>query len=312
MGRKTKADPTGQLTNRDKSAKALRKQLFRAEGRIKKVFLNIGWQSRRQVKVVNEQTTVYDYNISEAELDALRVTIQRILNHEVMQTQLETPPQDWYYRENIELSHRQGALEEVRDFNGLVAGAIAAGVLINGLPPRTLEPQSILFSQRYRESLSTAYIDNFRSIKGMSDKTAADVMRAIKTGIRAGRKPSDVATGITNRFNVSKASAERIARTEINKAYTDAKMETSKVMAQQTGLRAGVIHISALTDTTRSEHAARHGNAYTVEDQQEWWDKGANRINCKCTVESVLIDDSGKVVDAKKQEEIKEERSFFS
>ena len=82
-------------------------------------------------------------------------------------------------------------------------------------------------------------------------------------------------------------------------------------MAERTGLRAGVIHISALATTTRPSHAARHGNAYTTADQNQWWDTGANRINCKCTTISILIDRNGKVIQAETQQEIKAEKTFF-
>jgi hypothetical protein len=99
--------------------------------------------------------------------------------------------------------------------------------------------------------------------------------------------------------------------TEINKAYNDAKLDATRLLSDRTGLRAAVIHISALTPTTRATHADRHGNAYTVGDQQQWWSEGSNRINCKCSTQSVLIDSKGNVMQGELQEEIKEERSFF-
>ena len=50
------------------------------------------------------------------------------------------------------------------------------------------------------------------------------------------------------------------------------------------------MHVSALVDSTRPTHAARHGKLYTREQQREWWSESSNMINCLCsTVEVVML-----------------------
>ena len=89
-------------------------------------------------------------------------------------------------------------------------------------------------------------------------------------------------------------------------------MQAGDLISQRTGLRSAVMHISALTATTRAHHAARHGLIYTMEDQISWWNEGANRINCKCSINTVLITKSGKAVDAESQQAVKSEgKQFF-
>ena len=310
MPRKTKTDPTGQARNRNKSTRRLSNRLTRAERQVKALFRVIPRSARRQTRIQNaEQTTVYDYSYDQAEFERL---INFAISNELLETQTGLMPFDWYWKDDVELPYRQGTVEEVRDFNQLIAAAVAAGALVNGLPPQQVPIEQILLSEPYRTALNSAQVSNFSSIKTLSERTAAQVLQRINAGIQAGEAPTLIANDISKRFEVSKSSAKRISETEINKAYNDAKLDATRILGERTGLRAAVIHMSALSATTRVEHAARHGNAYTVEDQLQWWNTGTNRINCKCTTQSVLIDRSGNVVQAEEQQEIKDEgREFF-
>ena len=310
MPKKTKADPTGQAVNRNKATRQLVNRLTHAEREVKALFRAVPRTTRRQTKVVNaEQETVYSYDFDYEEFAALSAFA---INQSLLETQTNRMPFDWYYRPTIELPYRQGTVEEVRDFNALVASAITAGVLVAGLPPETVAAEQVLISTGYRLSVSKVQAVNFSVVKGLSEKTATQVLGRVNDGIEAGESPTAIAEDITKRFDVAKSDAKRIAHTEVNKAYNDAKLKATDMLAQRTGLRAGVIHISALTPTTRTTHADRHGNAYTTSDQTGWWNEGANRINCKCSTRTILIDRSGNVVDVAEQDVIKAERSFFS
>lgn len=309
MPRKTKADPTGQARNRNKSTRRLTTRLDRAERQVKALFRAIPRTRRTQTRIVNaEQIAVYDYEYDQQTFER---AVEFILNDELLQTQTGIMQPDWYWRDDIELPYRQGTVEEVRDFNQLIAGAVVAGVLIAGLPPQTVPIEQVLMSEPYRTALNAAQVSNFSTIKGLSEKTSTQVLQRVNAGIQAGDKPSVIAADISKRFNVARSDAKRISETAVNEAYTNSKMSASDLLSEQTGLRAAVIHISALSPTTRQTHADRHGNAYTTADQRQWWNTSPNRINCKCDIKSVLIDRQGKVVDAELQEEIKQERSFF-
>jgi len=335
MAKKTKQDPTGQARNRKKGELTLDRRLVRAEREVKALFRAIPRERRRQTSIVNQPTTttIYDYQISDQELASLAASVAFILNQELLETQTGTMPANWYWQDNVELPYRQGTAEEVNRFNQIVAATIVAGLLVDvpaptgptlpGIPPAPTVPpalrlppsavaiESVLFSEPYRQALNNVFVSNFSVIKNLSERTSAQVIQQLNLGIQAGNTPTDIAKTITERFDVSRSSAERIARTEVNKAYNDAKINAVDIVAQQTGLRAGVIHTSALIATTRAEHAARHGNAYTTADQLQWWNSGSNRINCLCTTQSVLIDKAGKVVQSEFQDEIKAERAFF-
>ena len=313
---KTKADPTGQAKNRKKGTLTLDRRLIRSEREVKALFRLIPKKRKTKATIINDflidaKTVFYEYEITDIETAQLGKYIEGIINNELLETQTGDMPYNWYWKDNIELSYRQGTAEELVNYNQLISAAAVAGVLVKGLSPRPVPIEQVLLSQNYREALNKVYVSNFESVKTLSQRTSSQVMQQINAGIDAGDTPTVISKNISERFNVARSSAKRIADTEINKAYTDSKLNANDIAAAETGLRSGVIHISALTTTTRNTHAARHGNAYTTIDQRQWWDSNANRINCKCSITSVLIDSKGKVVQTETQEKIKAEKSFF-
>lgn len=311
MARRNKTDPTGQARTRRRGRSQLQSRLARVQRWALSTFRAIPRTRRTEAPIANaDATVVYAYRITPAELEALRAELSRLLEDELLGTQGDRPPPDWYWRSTIEQPYRQGALEEANRMGVLIAGAVAAGVHVDpfGL---NATPEQFLTTLEYRRGLAVRTGDNFNAIKGLSEQTTAQVMRVISAGIEAGRTPTQIAEGIRKRFDVSKASATRIADTEINRVYNDGKLIAVREIANRAGLRPGVIHVSALLTTTRDHHAQRHGNAYTPDAQQQWWDEGANRINCHCSTISVLIDRNGDVVQAETREEIRAEREFF-
>ena len=82
----------------------------------------------------------------------------------------------------------------------------------------------------------------------------------------------------------------------------DAKMATMREHrirgAESDYMRFGspfkLMHMSALSPTTRKTHADRHGNLYSPAEVREWWARESNAVDCKCSVVVVLVDELGK------------------
>lgn len=313
MGRKTKQDPQGQRRNQEKFTRKVDSRIAAAGRKVRDLFKSIDRTKSSVKKLSNQESTVvFDYDIDSQGLTEFDRSTQFILNDELLETQTDEMPFDWYLKSDIELAYRQGTVEEVRDFNREVVGAATvAGALIGGMKPEPVEIEQVLLSEPYRQRVASAQAEVFRSIKSLGDKTAAQAMQRITSGIDAGKPPAEIIDDIANRFSVAKSGAKRTVRTEVSKAYNNAKLAATDAASERTGLRTGVIHISALLPTTREEHAARHGNVYTTDDQLQWWETGANRINCYCTTKSVFLDKDGKVVDQELQQSTKAERKFF-
>lgn len=334
----TPTDPTGQARNRNRATRRLQARLTIAEREVKALFRAIPRTRKQQVILPNagksvvenvfrsyhrdiatgivsilpnaDTETIYAYDLSTTGAIALQIDIREAIDRALEVAGL-IPPPGWWYEPLIELPYRQGTLEEIRDFNQLIAQAIAAGTTVGGLPILITDPADILLSPDYLQRLREVVVRNHGLIKSLSDRTADQVIQQINLGIDAGDTPSQIRKKITKRFNVSRSNAKRIADTEINRAYNDARIEAAKTAGERSGLRAGLLHISALIPTTRANHAARHGKAYTPDQQLKWWNSGSERINCLCTTRSVLIDRNGKVVDQALQKEIKNEGSEF-
>ena len=235
--------------------------------------------------------------------------IRAVLNDE-FGTQGDTPGPGWFWASEIEPPYRQGTVEEVNKVNQLIVAAILAGLITDPFV-RQIPDDVILQSTEYQATLRGAVVRNYGMIKSLSDRTSAQVIQEINSGVSGGFSPTDISKNISNRFKVSKSNAKRIADTEINRAYNDSKLKAAKTIETRTGQRTCVLHISALLPVTRDTHADRHGKAYTVEDQQKWWDTGVNRINCKCSTSTALIQDDGTLMQTEDQETLKAERDFF-
>ncbi len=313
MGRKSKTDPTGQAVNRREATRRLQNRLTFARRGVKQLFRAIPRTRRREVVLPNAKVVpVYDYQITAAELEELERRIRATISDELLETQFNRMPPNWWWQGVIEPSYRQGTAEEIVEFNRLVTAELVRVRAARGLTTQRLEIGQVLQSSEYLEALDTVYVQDFGSIRTLSDRTADQVVGEINRGIRAGNPPTQISGAITERFDVSRSSAERIAHTEVNQAYNDARLDATEIAAGQTGLRAGVLHLSALLPTTRAGHGGRHGNAYTTAQQRQWWDSGTNRIRCYCSTRSVLIDQAGNVIDVELQEEIQVERELFN
>ena len=342
MGKKTKQDPTGQATNRRRARVRLRNRLTRAQKKTRALFRAVPRTRKQKTTLTNSirgfitrealfdaigvmldkgqdiqplltsaVIPVYDYQITPEELEMLNISLRRVVNDELLETQFDRMPPNWWWQKDVELPYRQGTGEEIVQFNQLVTKELVRVRTERGLRTQRLEIGEVLLSSEYQQALNTVYVKNFSTIKTLSDRTADQVIQVINSGMSAGMTPTEIGGLINERFDVSKSSATRTANTEINRAYNDARMDANDIAADVTGLRAGVLHLSALLPTTRAEHGERHGNAYTTAQQRIWWDTGANRINCHCSTRSVLIDRNGKVIDTELQEEIQVEREFF-
>ena len=312
----TSKDPAGQSRNRAKATRLFQARLTIAEREVKAIFRSIPRKRTTKAILPNESVdVVYGYDLSTTGAIALQFDIRNALDDALQAGNRIVPPSPWWWEPLLEQPYRQGTLEEIRDFNQLISQAAAAGATgASGLPLLVTDPTDVLLSADYLSRVRSVTVRNYGLIKTLSERTAEQVIFQINDGIQAGNTPGEIRDAIIKRFDVSRSSAKRIADTEINRAYTDSRLDAADSAAERSGLRAGVLHISALIPTTRSSHAARHGNAYTTASQRKWWNSGGNgtnRINCLCNVRSVLIDSSGKVIDSTLQKEIKNEGAEF-
>ena len=306
-------DPTGQARNRDRANRALARRLERSRIEVSNLFASINRRRVSTTKVrnsleVNEVSFVYE--IDDQSLQMLSLEIARILDFN-LETSNDFVPHNWFYKEFVEVAFRSGALDDLRDTQQVVSELQQAEIIETPLGQVVIDATIVTRGVEYQRSLAIEYANNYKSVKSLSSTTAAQVYGEIQRGIEAGQNSKTVRRAITKRFDVSKSSAERIARTGINEAYNNAKLKLTEQMEEQFNVKLGNMHISALLATTRHDHAARHGKAYSVTDQLQWWNSGANRINCYCTTQKVVIDPKGNVLNVELQDEVKKQGDEF-
>lgn len=295
-----RTDPTGQKANRKRTASRLIQRLRIARD---KTIAEIKAIGRLRIRV-NAPVIVYQYDLSGDDFAQLRLAIQSYLDNS-LDVPTEDMPLDWWYKKEIELPYRQGALTAARDAQQQVNVVTAGSVVAAGVTPVLTE--RVLLSSKYLDGIRQAQVRNYDLIKTLSRDTAKQVYSLIEGDIQAGNALFKIVDHIKERFDVSYSNAKRIAATEVNRAYNDAALETVKAARDETGVELAVVHISSLLKTTRKDHAARHNKVYTPEQQLAWWNADANRINCHCTTRTMAMKD-GEPVDGELFKKIKDMR----
>ncbi|EDW0102774.1 phage head morphogenesis protein [Salmonella enterica subsp. salamae serovar 6,7:z:1,5] len=188
----------------------------------------------------------------------------------------------WFY-EYIDLAAEKGTGQAYANLS-LQSPAYAA---------ETGSLSALLASSAYQQRMALVHAREFEEMKGLSAEVKKDLARVLTDGIGRGLNPKDVARNINSQIGIEKGRANRIARTEITTALRRAKWDEDQDAQDSLGLKTKLLHISALSPTTRRTHADRHGNLYTQEEVRDWYSRDANAINCKCSQQSVLVDDDG-------------------
>ncbi len=291
-------DPTNQATNRARANRDNNQRLNNSAREVLSLWRDVKAKKTTRKKIINEVVTndnldFYVYDLNPQQRQELSVQISESLN-ENLETFGNIPAFDWYFEQYIETAYRSGTIQE----NAFIA--VLLSVIFGSV---TVETQNILLSARYLDLIRVAVNNTYPLFKGLSQQTSKQVFQVIQDGIDAGLSKNTIRKNILKRYEVAKSSAKRIVDTEVNRAYNNARTDLIKLY-RDNGEPLAIMHISALLSTTRSGHAARHGMAYTPEQQSRWWDTGTNRINCHCSIRSIVVNRDGTVKDKEAQAKI--------
>ncbi|MEG5768413.1 phage minor head protein [Enterobacter roggenkampii] len=152
---------------------------------------------------------------------------------------------------------------------------------------------SILASDPYQKRMALVHARVFEEMKGLTADVKRDMARVLTDGVGRGLNPLDIARNLTDQTGIEKRRANRIARTEVTNALRRARWDESEEVITDLGLNLRLLHLSALSPTTRIKHALRHAHTFTVQEVRDWYAVDANAINCKCGQVEVLVDSDG-------------------
>ena len=277
-------DPTQQAGNRRKAKAEIARRIKATQEPILALLDAI------PVRSVEVNATVYRYDLVADRLIDINNEIRRIIFGSLgLQDRYLN---GWFFERYLGISYRQGTAQAAARISSMMPPVDddIFGPLTTVRPQ--LELENILMSEPYKRRIELVYARAFENMKGFAGSAADDLARVLATGVANGKSPREIGRNMRSVFtDLQSWRALRIARTEINKAFTDARAEQTVDARDRLGLDVMVMHVSALVPNTRRSHAARHGKIYTVEEQNNWWNLSSNRINCLCsTVEILYID----------------------
>lgn len=152
---------------------------------------------------------------------------------------------------------------------------------------------ALIMSEPYQRRMKLLQTREFELMKGLSGTVKQQLAETLTGGLVQGIGPREIAKNITAQTGVEIRRAERIARTEVGQAQRTARLDEAQDAATRLGVMLKMMHLSALSPTTRATHAERHGVLYPVEEERAWFGEGSNSINCKCSMTEVLVDANG-------------------
>ena len=170
---------------------------------------------------------------------------------------------------------------------------------------------ALITSDAYQKRLGLLKAREFELMKGLSGTVKQQLSETLTAGLAQGIGPREIAKNISAQTGVEYRRAERIARTEVGQALRTARLDEATDASVRLGLKLKVMHLSALSPTTRLSHAERHGILYTVEEERDWQASGSNSINCKCSATEVLLNDEGKPFSEKAIERTKAAKARY-
>lgn len=140
--------------------------------------------------------------------------------------------------------------------------------------------QSLLLSEPYQNRIGLIRAREFELMKGLSASVKQGLSQQLTAGLAQGIGPREIARNITKQTGIEQRRAATISRTEINQALRTARLDETQDAATRLQINVRVLHISALSPTTRPTHAARSGQLFTVSEERGWYAQDGNAINC--------------------------------
>jgi len=236
---------------------------------------------------VNE--TRYEYLISVEELRLIVEEIRRRLG-------IEVPPD--YMAEQARRAYEAGT--------GTAVAQLAALT-----DDYTREITQVLASEPWQRRVALIRSRVFEQMEMFNGDTATELGRVLSQGVEDGLNPRDVARDIRKRFGIAERRAETIARTEITGALRRATRDETQDARERLGINTQLLWLSALSPSTRASHARKHSQVLSAQEVAEFYSQGGESVNCKCSQQPVLLDESGEPILGPLKARLEKQRAAF-
>lgn len=268
------SDPTGQDSREQQASAALRGRVTRCVKQYRDVLAKIDF-----VKITTNAVT-YEFRT----LPTVLAMYLAQAGAKVDEILLEGGTQNiWFAAQYVEAAYQTGAARNR-------ANLAAQSAVYKAARP---DLRALLLSEPYQRRMSMLYAREFEEMAGLAAEVKRDMAQILTAGMANGQGPMEISKQMTQQLGIEKRRADQFARTEINAAHTNARMDQAQDAQITLDLDSREMHVSALSPTTRQSHRDRHGTLHSIQDQRDWWSRHGNRINCKCSTVTVLVDKRG-------------------
>lgn len=262
------ADPSGQ----DRRERGAMNEMGKRVRRCGKAYRDA--LSQIQFLAVNAER--YEFLTSVDAIDLLLADLQRIVDATMNEGGR------WLFTGYVRPAYQQGTAK---------ANASIANQSKLYADARSLE--QLLTSPPYLKRLSLLRGRLFEKMEGITADVQQTLASTLTQGLADGVGPLEISKRITESTGIVERRANNIARTETGEALREGRLAETED-ARSIGVNVGVMHLSALSPTTRVDHAQRHGWVGTPAEEREWYAaQPGRRNNCKCSPSEVLLNDDG-------------------
>jgi SPP1 gp7 family putative phage head morphogenesis protein len=292
-------DPTRQAGARSKAEAEFMRRLRDAENLIIEFMMSLQPEKTivKDGPVINR--AVYKYELDATRLKQLEEFIRDTLNQNLLEGNDRS-----FLSKHVGQSYLKGTSLSASRIRRLAAQAGETQLTLS-----QLDIENIVNTPAFQKRVGLVLQRTFNDMEKFNGDLSVDLSRVIADGMTRGISPRSVAKSIQDKFDTSHSRAITIARTEMNEALRSAKQDEVKEVRQELDLDVRILHQSALLPgRTRRTHAERHGKIYTVEQQEEFYSKDGNSVNCYCSSTEVLVKPDGTVYDAGLIAKMKEQR----
>jgi SPP1 gp7 family putative phage head morphogenesis protein len=222
----------------------------------------------------------YNFNVDTMQMELIGADISKLIDDILLvggQRDL------WFLTQYVQPAYQQGT--------GMAHTNLSLQSQAYAVSRPTLE--TVLLSPEYRRRIGYVRARQWEEMKGLSETTKTGMTRILFSGMAQGINPNVIASQLAKETDMDIVQARRIARTEINTALRQSRLDEAEDAQVSLGILTKMMQISALSATTRPTHAARHAKLYTIAEVRVWMSTSPNMINCKCSFIEVLVNDKG-------------------
>ncbi len=174
--------------------------------------------------------------------------------------------------------------EEENNLLPFLLFGLAATIDHPRLAPASVIPFTDLVHTNELDFLFTRSHDALVDAGSLLDRQTRQIL---VDGVRTGRTEAELIAAIKERIDVSKSSAERIARTETIQAFQRGAINQSAVLAAQLDEDVGLRWVTQNDNVVRPLHRSWHGKIFTRE--QALINIQISPWNCRCSLIPVVV-----------------------